>query len=49
MGSHVDKYYTGSTTNTIHDDNLQMLLRYKNKIPNKVPKEHLDEFFTTPG
>lgn len=32
MGSHVEKYYTGSITNTIHQNNLQMLQRFKNEI-----------------
>lgn len=32
MGSHVEKYYISSTTNTIYQDNLQMVQRFKNAI-----------------
>lgn len=49
MGSHMEKYYTSSTTNTIHQDNLQMVLRFKNEILHKAPKEPLGEFLVTSG
>lgn len=36
-----------STTNTTHQDNLQMVQRLKNEILYEVPKEHLGEFSVT--
>lgn len=38
MGSHVEKYYISSTTNTIYQDNLQMVQRFKNEILYKYQK-----------
>lgn len=47
MGSHDGKYYTGSTTNTIDQDNLQMALRLKNEILYKTLEGHPGELFIT--
>lgn len=47
IGSHMEKYYTVSTTNTRHQDNIQMAQRFKTETLYKVPKEDPGEFFIT--
>lgn len=38
MGNYLEKYYTGYTTNTMHQDKLKMVQRFKSEILHNVTK-----------